>query len=94
MDFLTKLCLVPVFLKAMNKGGKPIWCSVIYTLALLTNGVMFDMALGKGWLHESLELALQFGLATAYFYLLKDLEGSGAPYWGVLIVGLGLLLFL
>jgi hypothetical protein len=88
-----KMMFLPMLLKVLDKTQRPFTCAFIYALGLFTNGMIFDVALSGGWIHNALLPFAQALVESAiYFYLLAQLDGS-AYYWLVLAVG-GLLLMI
>jgi hypothetical protein len=88
-----KLMFLPMMLKILERCPRPLTLAIFYSLGLLTNGLIFDMAFGGNWLHSViLPFAQALLEAWAYFYLLTQTEGTGS-YWGVLVVG-GILLLI
>lgn len=92
--FLLKLFLIPMLLKVLDKTGRPLVCSTLYALALLTNGLIFDLALGASLAAVSLAFVIAWGASSAWFYLLHAFEGTGALYWSTLALGMLALLYL
>lgn len=92
--FLLKLFLIPMLLRVLDRTGRPLVCSSLYALALLTNGLIFDLALGTPWTSVLLAFAIALGASWAFFFLLHALDGTGAPYWAVLALGILALLMI
>lgn len=88
-----KIMFLPMMLKLLDRVQRPFWLALIYALGLLTNGLIFDGALGGHWLQTVL---VPFGQALieawAFFWLLLQVDGTGA-YWAVLITGVFALLW-
>lgn len=82
-----------MLIKTLLATRKPLLCAGLYGAALFTNGLMFDLAFGGTWGGVLYQLVGATGLSFAFFWLLRELESSGAPYWTVLILGSGCLLF-
>ena len=91
---LLKLVLIPMLLKVLDRTGKPLLCSSLYALALLTNGLIFDLALGAPWGAVLLAFGVAFASSSAYFFVLHLLDGTGGLYWAALALGTLALLML
>lgn len=87
---ILKLILLGPLLKALSATRKPILCGVLYGLALLTNSVIFDLALGADPGKTVAYLLANTIAGLGYFWLLQETEDTPI-YWGVMILGAGLL---
>jgi hypothetical protein len=84
---ILKVFVVAGLLKLLIETNQPLLCSGLY------GGVVFvvDTMVFGFWIAVLLGL-LAFALATAYFWLLDRLEGAGALWWLVMIIGMPLAL--
>jgi hypothetical protein len=87
------MCVIPMMVKVLLASRQPLLCALIYSALLFVQGYMFDMALGGDVPKILGSMALSTLAAWGYFYLLKETEDAGGIYWGVLIVGAGILLY-
>jgi len=89
---LVKMMFLPMMLKVLDRTHRPLTCALIYAFGLLTNGLIFDLALGGNWLHSAvIPFAQALAESAIFFYLLLQVDGT-AFYW--LVLGLGSLLLL
>lgn len=91
---LVKITVLPMLLKVLSKSRRPYFCSVMWVLIILTNGLIFNMIMGASWATIIVTCLIEFAAATLYFYALNELEGAGGLYWGVLVLGFLAMLFL
>lgn len=86
MMFL-KMMVLPMLIKVLSKTGRPFLCSTFYVLIIITNGLIFDLALGASWGSVALQVAIAAVLSSLYFWLLHEFEGADAIYWTVFALG-------
>lgn len=82
-----------MMLKALMATRSPGLCAFIYSAALFTNDLMFDMAFGGHWDRVLLKLAISTISAFAWFWALVKTEDMGGIWWAVLVIGVGLMTF-
>jgi hypothetical protein len=85
--------VVTAFVKSRLIGDHPILTGLFYAAGVtLLSGVFFgslitDRQAWNRW------LIMNAGLSVLYFWLLHKLENTGFPWWFVLCIGCGLVLF-
>ena len=84
---MIKLMFLPMMLKVLTKTHRPYVCALLYTLLIITNGLIFDVAFGGTWQSAALEAGKALGGSALYFRLLEELDGADAAYFGVLGLG-------
>lgn len=89
---MVKLMFLPMMIKVLSKTHRPFVCAFLYLGLVITNDLMFEAAFGATWQAMALESGKAFGGSALYFWLLNELEGSDGPYYGVLALGLLVLL--
>jgi len=89
---LLKLMLIPMLLKVLERTNKPLLCGLFYALAILTNGLIFDLAFGRAWTAVALDFVIALGASSVFFVLVSILDGG--LYWLALAAGIPALLWL
>jgi hypothetical protein len=93
--FLLKLCFIPMLWKVLSKTGKPLWCAIIYALAIWTNGLLFDLMMGASTPAHVLGFGvLETAAGALYFYVLHELDGADGLYYLWMALGLFGLLYI
>jgi len=80
---LWKLLIIIGLVRVLALTHKPFLCSGIYT-AMVS---IFIVLSNNPFYHSVILIGIAFALSSLYFWLLDWLEGKGALYWVVFILG-------
>ena len=90
---ILKMILIPMLVKTLLATRRPLLCAGLYSAALFTNSLIFDLAIGQDISKVVFHLAGATALSFAFFWLLKEFDSAGALYWIVLVLGTAAMLF-
>lgn len=87
------MLFLPMMIKVADRTRRPLLCAVLYAAILLTNSLIFDVAFGTSPWKAAGALAVAFAGSWLYFFLLRELEGTGMLYWAVFVLGIAGLVY-